>query len=213
LLPAVVIPTAVAIGLLGVQAAFATADVCGVSSAKANDLMALSSANGIRDWIPPGVACSSDDPDYTSPLCQWRTTITQDRMIGDHRLIVASSAQPPQKAMDYVFVFACVDGRPTPTTHTRRDPDLKLDYAQYAQGGEALELDRPTEFQAKAPAADGGGIGCRRGRKRTTSCHQGESQHASAARGSMRPGAKRRYQHLADHSNERLARPRLLPGH
>src|SRR5437016_1677092 len=117
LLPAVVIPTAVAIGLLGVQAAFATADVCGVSSAKANDLMALSSANGIRDWIPPGVACSSDDPDYTSPLCQWRTTITQDRMIGDHRLIVASSAQPPQKAIDYVFVFACVDGRPTPTTH------------------------------------------------------------------------------------------------
>ena len=80
-----------------------------------------------------------------------------DRMIGDYRLIVASSSRPTQKAMDYVCIHVC---RRTPDGDYSRqiDPDLKLNYAQYAQAGWGRSVStRPPEFQAKPAARSGGG--------------------------------------------------------
>jgi hypothetical protein len=105
------------------------------ASAKAIDLLALPEANSFAEWIPPGVECTWDGTDYKPEACATQTTIVQDRMVGEDRLIVASSSNlshPGDAPLDYVFAFACVDGHVTAVTHASFRPSEKQDYSEYA---------------------------------------------------------------------------------
>ncbi len=150
---------AVAILLLSVGSLFAASDACdGLSTAKPNELLALPEADMIsRDWLPPGVSCTSEDPDHTPEMCSRRMTIAQDRMIGDYRLIVATAASgdvpPNQNSTDYVFVFTCIAGRIRAVTHAPFYNSQDHDYSQYASPhtSRAYSSGLPREFRPKYP--------------------------------------------------------------
>lgn len=147
-----VVTLAFAILLLGVGSVFAGGNTCGaLPTANANELMALPGADTFG-WLPPSVSCTREGIDDKPHDCAQQTTITQDRMIGDYRLIVATSSRPDLSAslnpVDYVFVFTCVNGQIMAVTHAPFYLSQKQDYTKYASPGisRAYESGQPKEI-------------------------------------------------------------------
>src|SRR5262249_8251144 len=83
------------------------------------------------------------------------TTITQDRLVGDSRLIVLSSFDwsiPGSERFDYVFAFACIDGQIRVVTHASFRSSQRVDYSQYASPNQprgAMSWGMPREFRPR----------------------------------------------------------------
>lgn len=117
-----------AILLLSFRPAFAADNACnGLSTATPHELLAIFGAEQLSDeWVPPGVGCTWDGPDPKPAECEWTTTITQDRMLGnDRRLIVASSSRPNSVPSEQIFVFGCAAGQ-IKVRYNRFQPGAKV---------------------------------------------------------------------------------------
>lgn len=124
-------------------------------TAKAQELLAFPEVDTFADWIPPGVECTWEGTDRKPEACATQTTITQDRMVGDSRLIVLSSSDssvPGSEPLDYVFAFACIDEQIKAVTHASFHSSEKADYSQYAspeQPRGAMSWGMPRDFHPR----------------------------------------------------------------
>ncbi len=129
----ILIAAAFAALLISIRPAFAADNACkGLFTAKPNELLAIFGAREdlswpSSEWLPPGVGCTWEGLYSTPDECEWTTTITQDRMLGnDRRLIFASSSSPNVGSTDQIFVFGCVAGQRIEVFHDRFQPGAKV---------------------------------------------------------------------------------------
>jgi hypothetical protein len=88
-------------------------EVCDVSKADANDLLALF-VEDADDLISPAIRCTMDDPELASDFCIEKAQIVKEEA-RDHgwRLIAVRVTSPKDKTHDDVLAFGCEKGRMT----------------------------------------------------------------------------------------------------
>jgi hypothetical protein len=120
---------ALVIFLFWSQPAFATANGCSaLSGANPNDLLAIPELAMTDSLWAPGIRCTSEGLRAAPNLCNEKTSITQDQMVGhDRRLLMVRSSSPGDLPLYEVFVFGCVSGQMKKLLHFRpMSPDERI---------------------------------------------------------------------------------------
>jgi hypothetical protein len=106
---------AMAAFLLSDGSAFAGGTACAsLSTASPDDLLAIQQIDMPFGPWSPGVKCSSQGLSREEAICNEKTTIVQDRMLGNDRrlLIVRSSTSGKEPTdLDQILIFGCIAGQ------------------------------------------------------------------------------------------------------